>query len=67
MEIYLHTQTEKIMKKEEKTREKERKCYEGGVDTSGADPEFFQRGLRRKILKEKCLLIHVSTHVHIKN
>ena len=22
--------------------------------------------MRRKILKEKCLLIHVSTHVHIK-
>ena len=54
------------MKKEEKTREKERKCYEGGVDTSGADPEIFQMGLRRNILKEKCL-IHVSTHVHIKN
>ena len=36
---------------------------------SGADPEIFQRGsgwLRRKILKEKCLLIHVSTRVHIK-
>ena len=38
----------------------------GGI--SGADPELFQRGggLRRKILKEKCLLIHVSTRVHIK-
>ena len=33
-----------------------------------AEPEIFQRGggLRRKILKEKCLLIHVSTRVHIK-
>ena len=38
----------------------------GGI--SGADPELFQRGVgvRRKILKEKCLLIHVSTRVHIK-
>ena len=35
---------------------------------SGADPEIFQRGggLRRKFLKEKCLLIHVSTRVYIK-
>ena len=35
---------------------------------TGADPEIFQRGLvlRRKILKEKCLLKHVSTSVHIK-
>ena len=54
VEIYLHTHTEKIMKKEEKTREKERNRYEGGVDTSGADPEIFQRGLRRKILKNVC-------------
>ena len=37
---------------------------------TGADPEIFQRGggggLRRKILKEKCLLIHVSTRVYMK-
>ena len=36
---------------------------------TGADPEVFQKGgggLRGKILKEKCLLIHVSTRVHIK-
>ena len=33
---------------------------------SGTDPEIFQRGLKRKILKEKCLLIHVSTRIHIK-
>ena len=35
----------------------------------GADPEIFQKGgggLRRKILKEKCLLIHLSTRVHMK-
>ena len=48
------THIQKMKKKEEKTREKERKCYEGGVDTSGADPEIFQRGLRRKILKNVC-------------
>ena len=32
-----------------------------------ADQQFFKmgEGLRRKILKEKCLLIHVSTRVHI--
>ena len=38
------------------------------IDT-GVDPEIFQReggGLRRKILKEKCLLIHISTREHIK-
>ena len=38
------------------------------VVDAGADPEIFQRGgggLRRKILKEKCLLIHLSTRVHI--
>ena len=38
--------------------------------TAGADPEIFQKGggegLRKKNLKEKCLLINVSTHVHIK-
>ena len=28
--------------------------------------KFFKGGLRRKILKEKCLLIHVSTRVYIK-
>ena len=34
---------------------------------TGADPEIFQvGGLRRKILKQKCLLIHLSTRVHIK-
>ena len=38
----------------------------GEHTTTGADPEFFQRGLRKKILKVKCLLIHVSTRVHIK-
>ena len=33
---------------------------------TGADPEIFQRGgcMRSKMLKEKCLLIHVSTRVH---
>ena len=37
------------------------------IVATGADPEIFQRGgLRRKILKEKRLLIHVSTRVHIK-
>ena len=34
---------------------------------TGADPEIFQKGgLMRIILKEKSLLIHVSTRVHIK-
>ena len=36
---------------------------------SGADREIFQRGLgwlRRKIFKEKCLLIHVSTRLQRK-
>ena len=34
---------------------------------TGADPEIFQwGGVKRKILKEKCLLIHVSTRVRIK-
>ena len=28
--------------------------------------KFFKGGLRKKILKEKCLLIHVSKRVHIK-
>ena len=32
------------------------KFFKGGVG----------EGVRRKILKEKCLLIHVSMHVHIK-
>ena len=38
------------------------------LTSANADPEIFQRGggLRRKIWKEKCLLIHVSTRVHIK-
>ena len=34
------------------------------VADTGADQEIF-KGLRKKILKEKCLLIHVSTHVRI--
>ena len=42
----------------------------GIFKTSSADPEIFQMGggevVRRKILIEKCLLIHVSTRVHIK-
>ena len=36
---------------------------------AGADPEIFKvggGGLRWKILNEKCMLIHVSMHVHIK-
>ena len=43
-----------------------KKCY--SQQNAGADSEIFQRGwgLRRKIVKENCLLIHVSTRVHIK-
>ena len=40
--------------------------YRAQLDIQARIQKFFKGGLRSKILKEKCLLIHVSTRVHIK-
>ena len=40
--------------------------YRAQLDIQARIHKFFKGGLRSKILKEKCLLIHVSTRVHIK-
>ena len=36
------------------------------LDTQAQIQKFFKGGLRRKIMTEKCLLIHISMCVHIK-
>ena len=42
-------------------------CEPTSTCTQARIQKFFKEGLRRKILKEKYLFIHVSTRVHINN